>query len=117
MIRATVLLTRKDKGSAFDDKVVISQTSESSEVYSVSYYSPEYTAPRTFSASYNSVLQYVEDILTSLKYDTEPYEFIQVYTAIHPSVMYHVVDVDDCDARRVILNQIRDSMRFNVHSC
>ena len=117
MIRATVLITRKDKGSAFDDKITVSQTSESSEVYSVSYYSPELRSTKTFSASYTSVLQYVEDILTSLKYDTEPFAYVQVYTAIHPSVMYDVVDVDDCDARRVILNQIRDSMRFNVHSC
>ena len=117
MIRATILITRKGKTSEFDDKINISQTSESSEVYSVSYTTPESRSTRAFSASYTSVLQYVEDILTSLKYDTEPFAYIQVYTAIHPSVMYHVVDIDDCDARRVILNQIRDSMRFNVHSC
>lgn len=116
MIRATLIITRKDKAAAFDDKVVISQSSESSEVYSVSYSTPELRSVRAFSATYNSVLQYVEDILTSLKYDTEPFEYVQVYTAIHPSVMYHVVDVDDSDARRVILNQIRDSMRFNVQT-
>ena len=116
MIRATLIITRKDKGAAFDDKVVISQSSESSEVYSVAYSTPELRSVRTFSATYNSVLQYVEDILTSLKYDTEPFEYLQLYTAIHPSVMYHLADVDDSDARRVILNQIRDSMRFGVRT-
>ena len=117
MIRATIIITRKDKGAAFDDWIVIAQSSESSEVYSVSYTTPELRTAKTFSATYNSVLQYVEDILTSLKYDTEPFEYVQVYTAIHPSVMYHLADVDDCDARRVILNQIRDAMRFTIHSC
>lgn len=114
MHNATLLLTRPNKSSAHDDRVVISQTPECPDMFRVTYTSPEFKNTREFITSYSSALNYVEDILVSLQYDVEPFEHVQSYTAIHPAVLYHSVDMSDCCVRRIILNQFRDALRFNV---
>jgi len=114
MHTATILLTRQNKTSAHDDRIVISQIADCSEMYRVTYTTPDFTRSRRFTASYSSVLRYVEDILASLQYDVDPFEMIQSYTSVHPCVIYHVADMSDCCVRRVIVSQIRDALRFGV---
>lgn len=114
MHTATLLLTRPNKTSVHDDRVVISQVPECSEMFRVTFTSPDFKKSREFITSYSSALNYVEDILTSLEYDVEPFELVQSYTAIHPAILYHAADMSDCCVRRIILNQFRDALRFNV---
>ena len=114
MHTATLLLTRQDKTSDHDDRIVISQVADCSEMYHVTYSTPDFVRSRRFTASYSSVLRYVEDILISLQYDVDPFEMVQAYTAVHPCIIYHVADMSDCCIRRTIVSQIRDALRFNV---
>ena len=114
MHTATIHLTRPNKSSAQDDKIVISRIPKCPEMYRVTYITPEFASNRQFISSYSSVLQYVEDILLSLQYDTDPYDQVQTYTAIHPCVLYNVADMSDCCVRRTIVSQFRDAMRFGV---
>lgn len=87
---------------------------DSSEIYRIVYLTPELQTTKRFLATSSQVLSYVEDILTSMRYDVDPFENIQVSTAIHPIVMYHVSDMDESSTRDLILNMLRDSMRFNT---
>ena len=51
----------------------------------------------TFQLSRRRVLSYVRSVLDSLALDTDPFEQVQVTTAISPSVMYHVSDMSNRD--------------------
>ena len=114
MVSFTLLFTRKDKGSAHDDKIIVSRHEECSDIFDVVYRSPELRSDRKFIASFSGVLSYVEDVLTSMRHDIEPFENIQMMTVIHPSVLYHVSDMDESMVRDLILNMARDSMRFDT---
>jgi hypothetical protein len=114
MLCFSLLFTRKDKTSAHDDKITVSRREDSSDIFDVVYHSPELKKDRMFLSSFSSVLTYVEDTLTSMRHDIDPFENIQVLTTIHPSVMYHVSDMDNDEVRHLILNTVRDSMRYSV---
>lgn len=114
MSNVRLVFTRRNKGSDEDDDVRITAVEGCPEMYTIVYMSPEYRNSRCFTASYSSTLQYIEDIFVSLEYDTDPFDMVQLMTAIHPSVMYHVVDMSEYDVRRILMNQIRDAMRFTI---
>ena len=114
MHNARILFARKNKGCAHDDSIIISAVKGCPEMFNVSYMSPEFNKERRFTASYSSTLDYVADILSSLQYDTEPFELVQLITAIHPTVMYHVADMSDYEIRSILMNQVRDSLRFDI---
>ena len=49
-----------------------------------------------------------------MRCDIDPFENVQLLTTIHPSILYHVSDMDDYATRDIIINMIRDSLRFDV---
>jgi len=49
--------------------------------------------------SYADLREYISTILKSLEHDTDPFEYVQIMTPIHPSVMYHTADLEDRDTR------------------
>ncbi len=114
MIGATLLFIHQGKGAAHDDKVVITPYGGSHEIFEVVYRSPELKTDRRFLASFSSVMRYAEDMLTSMRHDTEPFESIQLTTSIHPAVLYHVSDMDESSTRDLIVNMIGDALRFDV---
>lgn len=116
MISATLLFTRMGKGGEYDDKLIIRPYCGSREIFQVTYRTPDVSLDRKFLTSFSGVLSYVEDILTSMRHDMDPFEYIQVLTNIHPVIFYHVSDMDESNIRDLIVNMVRDSMRFDVTS-
>lgn len=114
MQRAALLFTRKGKGPRHDDRISICSIPECAEAYRVTYRTPELSRDKEFTTSYHGVMQYLEDVLFSMVHDLDPFENIQVYTAIHPSVFYSPGDMADEDIRRLILNMIRDGLRHDI---
>lgn len=57
---------------------------------------------------------YVSSILKSLESDTDPFEYLQVQTAIHPSIMYPVAEIEDTQTRWLVEDMIRDAIHANV---
>lgn len=114
MSSVSLVFTRKDKGSAHDDRIIITSHSGSREFFDVLFRTPELKADRKFMASFSGVLRYLEDILTSMRCDTDPFECVQLLTNIHPSVLYHVSDMDESSNRDLILNMTGDALRFDV---
>jgi hypothetical protein len=112
----TLLFTRRGRSQSHDDEVYVSPYEGSRSIFEVVYKTPELTRDRRFLASFSGVLQYLEDIMMSMRSDVDPFEQIQLNTAIHPSVMFHVSDMDDSETRDVIINMIGDSLRFEVTS-
>lgn len=114
MNRASLLFTKPGEGAASDDRLSISAMDESRDMFMVAYETPDHKYTKTFVASRSTVLQYVEDTLKTMRHDVHPFENIQVNSCIHPAVLYHVSDMDDCDIRDLILNTICDSLRFDI---
>ena len=110
----TLLFTRQNQPSNQDDKITVTTHPDSSDMFQVTYSTPELRTAKKFVASFTAVLDYANDILTSMKHDTDPFERIQVGTSIHPLVLYHVADMDDFATRDTIMNMLRDSLRFSV---
>jgi hypothetical protein len=114
MMKAEIFLTRAD-GSP-DDTIRICETEDSRDLFIVTYRTPDYVNRKRFIATEHRVLDYVEDIVRSLQHDTDPFEFFQVSTVIHPSIMYHVSDLDSPVTRELVINMIRTAMRTDVES-
>lgn len=49
--------------------------------------------------TYQELQDYVSNILKSLERDNDPFEYIQLMTPVHPSVMYHTCELEDRDVR------------------
>lgn len=116
MISFSLLFTRKGKGPYHDDQIRVSPYEGSHSIFAVVYKTPDLNRDRRFLASFSGVLKYVEDILMSMRADIDPFEQIQLSTAIHPTVMFHVSDMDESVNRDIIMNMVGDSLRYEVTS-
>jgi len=117
MIKAELFLTRVGEPRASnDDTIKIAESPDARELFVVTYRTPDYVSRKRFIASEHRVLDYVEDILVSLQHDTDPFEFVQINTVIHPTIMYHVSDMDKASIRELILNVIRTALRTDVEN-
>lgn len=61
-----------------------------------------------------AVNDYVSDLLFGLRHDAEPFEYVQVMTAITPSILYHVADLDDADIRSNIRTTVAAACNLHV---
>lgn len=116
MQKASLFLTRIGKGSAHDDRIYIYETDDSRDLFRVVYRTPDYSNKKTFTTTEHRVLDYIEDIFAGLRRDADPFEYIQVDSVIHPSILFHVSDLDDTDVRELILGMIRSAMRMDVEN-
>jgi hypothetical protein len=114
MICADILFTQPGKGPANDDKISICRYEGCSDIFRVKFHTPGVAQDRIFLASFSGVLNYVEDTLRSMRCDVDPFENIQVNSSIHPAVLFHVSDMDESSNRDILLNMIRDTLRFTV---
>lgn len=116
MQKVSFFLTRTGKGASHDDRIYVYETEDSRDLFRVVYRTPDYSHKKVFITSEHRVIDYIEDILTSLRRDSDPFEFIQVDTVIHPSILFHVVDLDDKDVMELILGMVRSAMRMDVEN-
>lgn len=49
--------------------------------------------------SYHELQDYVSMIFKSLERDNDPFEYVQLMTPVHPSVMYHTCELEDREVR------------------
>lgn len=60
-----------------------------------------------------AALLYVSQILRSMAYDNDPFEFIQLQTVIQPSIILPVADVSS-EARYLLEDMIEQALSANV---
>lgn len=113
MRRLRLLITRKNEGPSRDDKVFVDTHGENN-TFKVTFVNPEEVSRREFIATEVQTLNYLGDILYSLSRDTDPFEKIQLSSTIHPCVIYPIADLFDGDIRELIMNMIRDAIRFRI---
>ena len=113
MYTVVLRLTRKNEPEASDDKIIVQHNVQYFNLFNVTYSTPELKMARTFTADESDVMNFFSDILHSVETDHDPFEHIQISTAIHPNFMYAVKDFD-CSIRCNIINIIRFALRADV---
>jgi len=116
MQKASIHLTRMGQASSHDDVITILECEDTRDLFKVIYKTPDYKKRKAFVASEHRVLDYIDDILASMRHDADPFEYAQVDTVIHPPILYHVSDLDDKEVRSLILTVIRTAMRMDVEN-
>ena len=114
MNKCTIRLLRKTLSESDDDVIRVFDDSEFAEMYRVTFRPAGAKKASEFYLDCGRTVAYISTILKSLEYDTDPFEKVQVDTAIHPSVMYHVGDLDESSVRHLIEDMIEASLRRPV---
>jgi hypothetical protein len=109
MNRCTIRLLRKTLNESDDDLIQVFDDSDFAEMYRITFRPAGAKKASEFYLDHGRTVQYVATVLKTLTYDTDPFEKIQVDTAIHPSVMYQVVELDD--VRHMIEDSIDAALR------
>ena len=110
---ATMHLTRTGKPSSSDDKIIVQHNATYPNLFDVTYTTPELQMARKFTVDESKVMDFFGDILASLPYDHDPFEEVQVSTAIHPNILYAVANIG-CHVRSIILDTLRFALRADI---
>ena len=113
MHRATIRFVRDGSDEREDDILRIFDT-DCNDLFRITFCASEMKNPNQFFATRHHVLQYVSELLLTLTHDTDPFESLQVETAIHPSILYHVVDMDEYNVRSLVEDTIDSVLRRTV---
>jgi hypothetical protein len=116
MLKATLFLQRSTTSANTDDIIKIYEDDNYVEMYKVVYSTYELQKSKQFYMSRSSLVTYISDLLKALVYDNEPFEFIQVCTTIHPSILYHVSDLDKPEIRYLIEDAVYAAMKTPVQN-
>lgn len=114
MLKATLFIQRSRGGSKTDDIVKIYDAPWTRDLYRVVYSTPELKKHAHFYMDHRLVLDYISDTLKSLTYDVDPFEYVQLSTAIHPSVLYHVSDLDKTHVRHLVEDILCMTLKTNI---
>jgi hypothetical protein len=107
-------LTRtKEPEASNDDKIIVQRNVQYFNLFDVTYTTPELKVARKFTADESDVMDFFSDILRSVKTDNDPFGHVQMSTAIHPSFIFTVRDID-CEIRCNIMNMIRFALRADI---
>ena len=60
------------------------------------------------------VLPYVANIARAVSHDVDPFEYLQLQTAIHPSIMFSVMDLSSRRVQDLLDDMIFQAIRVNV---
>ena len=117
MLRSRIFIVKNLDNRQEDDTITIYAVKDSSDLFRVVYHSSDYSRKQNqFYLSKNSILNYIEDLLRSLKYDSEPFEYVQISTEMHPSVLYHAMDLEKLCVRNLIVDMINTTLKHNIEA-
>lgn len=115
MLKATIYFLRKDTTSeATDDVLRVYDDDDYHETVRIVYSTPELGKDTCFYFTIPQALVYISDTLKTLRHDSQPFEYVQVSTALHPSILYHVSDMDITEVRHLIEDTVETAIRRPV---
>ncbi len=113
--RVTIFLTRKgDDRTTRDDVISVWENATTPAVFTVKYRPGDGDRTRMFYMCEKETMSYLSSMFKSLDYDTDPFDKIQITTAIHPSIIYDVAAVADAQVRYAMEDMIEDSLHTKI---
>ena len=115
MLKATIFVQRKNGTSREDDDIIkFYEDEDYHEMVRITYSTPDLTKDNTFYLPIHRAITYLDDVLRTFRHDADPFEYVQVSTQIHPSVLYHVSDLDCTEVRQLIEDTVEAAIRRPV---
>lgn len=115
--KVTLFIQKRGATSKDDDIIRIYETPDFTEMFRVVYKPGEFKERQNQFYMPRHVLQhYISDLMKSLNADADPFEYIQVTTAQHPSVLYHISDLDNRGTRYMIEDMIMEAVRIPIEA-
>ena len=68
----------------------------------------------SFELTYDNLKKYIQNLLDLLRYDSEPYDEIQLTTKMIPSIMFCIADLDRPHIRNLIEHNIITALNTNI---
>lgn len=78
-----------------DDILRIFDDDTHCDLYRVVFKAHDMPGVNEMSLDYADLQDYISTILKSLERDNDPFEYVQVTTPVHPSVIYHTCELED----------------------
>jgi hypothetical protein len=98
-----------------DDVLTIRTDSEFADMLYVRFVPGELTRTHyEFYLDPEATVKYLLSILQSLVTDVDPYEYLQVETAIHPTVLYRVADLNEWRVRTNVEELLSSAVRRTI---
>ena len=114
MLKVTLNIQRANGPSSTDDVIHMYDDDEFRDMVRIVYSTPEWKKSSEFYLPISKAVDYIHSTLKTLTHDSQPFEYVQVSTSIHPSVLYHVADLDDCEVRYLIEETVESVLRRPV---
>lgn len=112
MIKVKLYFTRT---AGADDILQIFETEEYFDMAKIVYTPGDHAKKsNVFYMSRGDVLRYVSTIFKSMDNDTDPFEYVQIESAIHPSVMIPIVDLAERETRWQLEDMVEQALYANV---
>lgn len=115
MLKATLRFIRNNDTPTRDDVINLYVDDSCTEMVRIVFRTADLKKPSEFWLDERRTNGYVSTILKSMQHDMDPFEYIQVDTAMHPTVLYHVGDVDDREIRWAIEDAVADALHQAIH--
>jgi hypothetical protein len=114
MLKASLYFTRSGRGRAHDDVIHISENESSRELFDIVYKTPELRRSKRFTMPEKDVKAYLSNLIRMMSHDSDPFENLQLTTAIQPSIFFHMADAQE--NVYVLLEMISTALRVDVES-
>lgn len=112
VFKATIHFTRRNNQP---DDILYIRSTDIQNMYHLVFKPKEFIRARNeFYMNTNELLSYVRNLLNTLEHDTEPYEHVQLTTAIHPAILFHVSDMDKFEVRDKFESLLKTALRTFV---
>jgi hypothetical protein len=112
MLKVKLFFTRRNG----DDDIVQMYDDETHvDMVRVVYTPGDHTKKsNVFHLTTRDVLSYVDNIFKAMSNDVDPFEFMQIQTAIHPSIMFSAMDLSSRRIQDTLDDMIFQAIRVNV---
>lgn len=112
VLKATIHFTRRNN---LPDDILHIDSTDIQNLYHLIFKPKEFARVRNeFYMNANELLTYIRNLLSTLEHDTDPYENVQLTTAIHPAILFHVGDMDKYEVRDKFETLLKTALRTFV---
>jgi hypothetical protein len=115
MNKCTIRFIYKDQSARTDDVIYVYEDSDYDEMYRIVFRPGDFKkTANEFYLDRARTIEYVSSILKVLPYDADGFSYVQVDSAIQPTVLYSVYDMLDRQVRYLLEDTIDAALRRPV---
>ena len=103
------------KGGNKDEIIKFYPNTYCPDSYTVEFIPSDLTKSKySFDLNYGNLKNYIQNLLDLLRYDTEPFDEIQLTTKMIPSIMFNISDLDRTHIRNLIEYNIITALNTDI---